>query len=486
MININEEALGKNVERDADNYLKRYKGQMALLEKSPLSKVRSITPYDYYQLGKQLEAFEIYRSICEDDGTLTQLGKIPDVAFDVISVSYGTSPIGVCASIQAIPEERGTIYFKNILSQTTRGNVTDGDKLFDPRAAADTHPREFASACQTRLSFEDTTAYGHLLYDYTVPAALRPIRPYTVVVTMTTDAGVLLTATDDGNGYLIGYDIQGRVNYVNGGVAIELSDDPGDANTIYLDFQQDMAAATDIPQIYMNLESDSIMACVYALKETIGLEASYALRRRFGMIAEDELASDLIAAINAEIMNTCIYNLVNAHATWTPNVHTINWVNTAGAGVSYFEHKQSFKDAVMRAENMMLGLAGRGTISVMIAGRSAASIIGTLPGFTKISDGNTLGPHIYGTLDGITIVRVPSNAVLTATHVLCIYKGTSPFEAAAIYAPYMPLVVTSALPTGANPLLSQKAAAVWAAQKVVVPNFVTRIVITGFDTMFTV
>lgn len=45
----------------------------------------------------------------------------------------------------------------------------------------------------------------------------------------------------------------------------------------------------------------------------------------------------------------------------------------------------------------------------------------------------------------------------------------------------MPLVVTSALPTGANPLLSQKAAAVWAAQKVVVPNFVVRIVVTNFS-----
>jgi len=214
-----------------------------------------------------------------------------------------------------------------------------------------------------------------------------------------------------------------------------LENDPGDGNTIYVDYQQDLAAATDIPQIYMNLESDSIMACVYALKETIGLEASYALRRRFGMIAEDELASDLISAINAEVMNTLIYNLVNAHATWGAT-NSYNWTNTAGTGVSYFEHKQSFKDAVMRAENLMLGLAGRGTISVMIAGRSAASIIGTLPGWTKISDGNTLGPHIYGTLDGITVVRVPSNSVLTANHVLCLYKGTSPFEAAAVYAPY--------------------------------------------------
>jgi len=95
----------------------------------------------------------------------------------------------------------------------------------------------------------------------------------------------------------------------------------------------------------------------------------------------------------------------------------------------------------MRAEVNMLGNAGRGTVSVMVAGRNACSIIGTLPGFVKISDGNMLGAHIYGTLDGVTVVRVPSNAVLDANHVYCMYKGTSPFEAAVAYCPYMPLVV---------------------------------------------
>lgn len=135
----------------------------------------------------------------------------------------------------------------------------------------------------------------------------------------------------------------------------------------------------------------------------------------------------------------------------------------------------------MRAENLMLGLAGRGTISVMIAGRNACSIIGTLPGFTKISDGKMLGPHIYGTLDGITIVRIPSASVLDPNRILCLYKGSSPFEAAVVYSPYMPLVVTTALPTGANPLLSQKAAAIWAAITTVVPNFAVRIVISNFS-----
>ena len=71
-----------------------------------------------------------------------------------------------------------------------------------------------------------------------------------------------------------------------------------------------------------------------------------------------------------------------------------------------------------------------------------------------------LNRRIYGTLDGITIIRIPNASSLNANTMLCMYKGSSPFEAAMAYCPYMPLVVTTALPTGTNPLLNQKAAAI--------------------------
>jgi len=87
MHSIHEEALGRKVERDSDRYEKKYRSQMRVLESSPLSKVRPISPYDHYVLGKQLESFEIYKSLCEDDGTLSQLGKIPNVAFDILTVA---------------------------------------------------------------------------------------------------------------------------------------------------------------------------------------------------------------------------------------------------------------------------------------------------------------------------------------------------------------------------------------------------------------
>ena len=52
-----------------------------------------------------------------------------------------------------------------------------------------------------------------------------------------------------------------------------------------------------------------------------------------------------------------------------------------------------------------------------------------------------MNTRIYGTLDGITIIRIPNAGSLNANTMLCLYKGTSPFEAALVYCPYMPLVV---------------------------------------------
>ena len=84
MENFNENSLL----RKAEGYAKRYRPQMNLLEShSLLSKVRNVTPYDVYALGNMLESFETYKQMCEADGNLGNLGRVPDVAFDVISVS---------------------------------------------------------------------------------------------------------------------------------------------------------------------------------------------------------------------------------------------------------------------------------------------------------------------------------------------------------------------------------------------------------------
>lgn len=181
------------------------------------------------------------------------------------------------------------------------------------------------------------------------------------------------------------------------------------------------------------------------------------------------MAADLVSAINAEIVNVAIDVLLqNAQGL-------AQFDRTPPSGVSYFEHKQTFKDVLAHAESNLLDNAGRGTINTMVLGRRVAELVGTLPGFVRLSDGSTVGAHIFGTLDGVVCVRAPHDGILDANTALCLYKGQTPFEAPVVYAPYMPLVVTTALPNGINPLLNQKAAAVWAAVDTLIPTFVTQL-----------
>lgn len=332
--------------------------------------------------------------------------------------------------------------FKEIKAQTTRGNVTSGDIIASPQAPPDVLPYGYASA---RITAEQLVKTQNGVYVYTTDSAgdielsNTPVRKFTVRVYVTIGANTYEATDSEGDGILRGYGIQGAtIDYETGVIdTITLTPDPGAGEPwVYADYSQDMEGADDLPKVITALSTKAVNARVYALKDTIGLEQSYALRRRFGMIAEDEIATDLIAAINSELMTT----LIRIAVANLPAGSTTDWDRTPPDGVSLFEHKMSFLDSVASAEANLLAYAGRGTVNTMIAGRNVAAIIGTLPGFEKISDSTTIGPHIYGTLNGMTVVRVPSAiGTFTVNHVLCLYKGISPFEAAMVYAPYMPL-----------------------------------------------
>jgi hypothetical protein len=482
---IQTSKMNNKADRLAEMYMKKYRPYIEKLEsKSMLSKLRGITTHDIYSLGKMLESWEDYKAMMEETGSVSQLGTIPNVAMDVITVAYGTAPISTLASVQPIDEERGMVYFKEVKTVKARGDIAAGSKI----ALSDRAPEVFHgsegpfTSDRIKISGGNTGAANLGPYSTTVPPASRPIRPQKVVVQVNLDAEAstvpdTVTLRDlDGDGKLLSSEgATGTVDYQTGIVAFTFATDHvvvgGDAISIWV--STDFEDQEEIPTINTSLVSKPVDARIWALRNTVGLAQSYAMKKRFGMVAEDELATDLIASINAEISRVLI-TLLSDNAQGN-----VNWSRTAPSGISFYEHKQTFKDALATAESTMLGNAGRGTISTLVAGRKACEIIGTLPGFVKMSDGSTINTHIYGTLDGATVVRVPYNTVLDNSTVLCVYKGTSPFEAAAVYSPYMPLIVTDTITTGANPLLNQKAAAVWAAVESLVPNFVTKLTVTS-------
>lgn len=479
---MNEEVRMAKLERFAGDYYDKYRDQMDLLEKSMLCKVKgSITPYDVYALGKQLEQFESQSAwLSEEQGNVNLLGQIPNIAFDVITAVHGASVIPVIASVQPIDEERGTVYFKTVRDATTRGSQTAGEVVVDPRTNVVT-PIGYSNNSFQNVTAATTVA-GTFTYTFTLAGA--PLKSESLTISLSTSVAV--QGKDIGSfgqfpnntdiGQIWGAGISGTVNYITGSVTVVLAADPGNGQNVLVNYQQNYELSTDLPQIDTYFASVGIFANQYALKGTIGMLQSYGMSKRFGLVAEDELAKDLVQEINREIGGDII-RLLAAVAQGTTT-----YSDLPPSNISLFEHRQTYKYFLAGAEQTLVSNAGRGTISLLIVGQVHASIIQTLPGFVKLFDGNGLGSHVFGTLDGITVIRVMETNILGTNAGLAIWKGLSPFEAAAVYAPYMPLTVTSVLPQAPNPLQSMRAAAVWAGVSAVVPEYVTNFNVSNVQT----
>jgi len=465
-----EGMLNESVERIAERYMAKYGKYINSLSKSPVAKCRSIGMYDAYALGKQLEAFENLKAFCEADGSTNDLGILPKIALDVITVAYGSSPVTIVSTVQPIDEEQGIIYFKDVVAETTAGNLTTGQSIISAKGGQLIVPNQYASSYLTEAhgtTTTGTTAYNFVLANY-------PVQTEGVSIQVALPGGTI-TATDDGVGHLFGVGFNGNstVNYSTGQVVIVLTADPGGSYAVSAVYEQSLESEAQIKTINYQLTSMPIKADVFALRGTLGMLKSYALQKRFGKVAEDELANDLVQGINTEIFGDL---LAKMQAGLVGNT---NWDQTPPNTVSYFEHKQTYKDYLAKAEAVIVQNAGRGTVSYHIAGLSVCAILQTLPGFVKLYDGNSIGgAHLFGTLDGVPIIRIPLASQLNPLVEILGYKGTSVFETAAVYAPYMPLTTTAMLPT-ANPLVGQKAAAIWAATAVVIGNFLTQLTVTS-------
>lgn len=462
---MNEELQSKKIVSLAEAYYDKYRAQMDLLGKSVLAKVKKgVSEFDVYALGKQLESFDAYRQLCEENGNVNLLGQIPNVAYDVITAVHGASILPIVASVQPIDEERGTVYFRQVRTTSVKGSQGSAPSVVvDPRSNIVT-PSGYSS---NHLDGEAATVTIAAQVAYSFTLAAFPIRSETLSFTVSALPNVL--AKDIGNGQIYGIGLSGTVNYLTGQVNLLFAADPGAGKTVFASYQQNYELAADLPKIDSFFASSPIHARVYALKSNIGMLQSFGMRKRFGLTAEDEMAKELVQEINREIGGDMVRKLrAVAVGSTTYNDTPPN------PSISVFEHRQTYKYKLADAESTLLGNAGRGTIALLIVGRQHAALIGTLPGFVKMTDGNSLGSHVYGTLDGITVIRVMEANVLGSNEGIALWKGATPFEAAAVYSPYMPLTVTGTLPEAPNPLLQMRAAAVWAGVEAVVPNYATK------------
>jgi len=457
-----------------ESYFKMYRPHMEVLEKSLLNRAVGVTDHHLIQLGKQLDAYRNYEKLLENSGSLNTLGELPKVALDVITATFANSILGVIATTQTIDQQKQIVYFKNLRSDSTKGNLTAGQTIVDPRSPMVT-PSAFASN-EVASEVLVATAAATLVYNGT--CAILPVRSQFIYISVQDDVTVYCEdvgprGSDKNIGSLLGAGLSGTINYTTGAVALRFAVQPAQPKSVFIKYQQNLELASDLPKMNSFLDHVTIEAKAYALKSVMGIFQSFALKKQLGDSAVDDMAMDLVREINAEIGGDFIRQY-DAQA-----VGNTNFSLTAPVNVAEKLHRESYAFRMADAEAVMIGNAGRGAIKVMIVGTEHAALVRGLDGFQLLSDGNSLGAHIFGTYKSITYIRVPEASLLAAKAGIALYTGASPLESAGVYSPFMPLTMVQAPANSLNPLMDQRVAATMAGTKVVVPAYATKLTITA-------
>lgn len=454
--------------RLAESYYKKYPKYVQAFEKSIVSRAMNLGEHHIVQLGKQLDAFQLYTKMHESAGSLNTLGELPKVALDVITAVMSNSVLPVIANTQAITNQKQMIYFKNLRAEDTKGNLTAGEVILNPRTGMKT-PKGYAS---NRLAgiVGDTTVAATVDYSFTLPAL--PVQSQMTYIQLQDEPNIFcedvgVRGSNRNIGTLLGAGVSGEINYETGVVTIKFATQPTVGKNIFVTYQQNMELAADLPRLTSFLDQTDVVAESFVLKTVVGMFQQFALKQTFGDSALEDTAMDLTKEINAEIGGRFISEYSAAAMGLT------QFSLTPDTGVSEKLHREAYAFRMADAEAVMLNNAQRGTIKVMIVGREHAALVRGLDGFQLLSDGGSVGPHIFGTYKGVTYIRVPEDALLGAKKGIGLYTGTNGFESAGVYCPYMPLTIRQAPINNNNPLQDQTVAATLAAVKVVVPQFIT-------------
>jgi hypothetical protein len=464
-VSINE----SNVDQVASQYERRY-GNLFEAYVGGCARTaigESVSNFELAALGRQLDQFQQYRAFTEANASIGSLGKLPQVALDVITAAAADSIVPLLASVQPMAEEHGIAYFRNVVAANAGGGYTAGQVISDPMTRDNPGDGTFGSARRTSVTdLVDGQA------EYVVQLNTQ-VRPYQTEILVDTYG----MGKDDGQGNIAGFGIQGSVDYATGKVTVKVLQTVADATTqskkLRVTYNLDVDALEEIDRIQSTLSTVDVVAQITALSSDIGAFTNFAFTQRFGRSATDEVAQDLTNELTRLLNTRAVKEIAGSYKqVGTP----LTWSIKPPSGVSYAEHKLTFVDAIASAEAQLHAASGVNGANRYIVGNGAAAVLRGMPDFEVASDAATTSVGLYGYYDGIPVIR--ATGVVADDDMYFVANSGNYFNAPLVYAPYMPLMITSTIQDSRNPFRSRTAAGEWSAMKAVNPNLVTKLTIT--------
>jgi hypothetical protein len=249
----------------------------------------------------------------------------------------------------------------------------------------------------------------------------------------------------------------------------------------------------NIPEIDVKLSSEAIVAKTRKLKAQWTPEFAQDLNAYHSIDAEAELTSLLSEYISMEIDLEILDMLIleaNTTERWSAENNKV-WTGTgwsASATSDFYNTQgqwfQTLGTKVQKVSNKIHQKTLRGGANFLVCSPSVATILESIPGYAAATNGDqdqfAMGVQKVGALNNR--FQVYKNPYMTENVILMGYRGSQFLEAGAVYAPYVPLMMTPLVydPESFTP---RKGLMTRYAKKMIRPEFYAKIFVSDIDSI---
>jgi hypothetical protein len=254
---------------------------------------------------------------------------------------------------------------------------------------------------------------------------------------------------------------------------------------------EDRGAGLAIPEINVNMKSSAIVAKTRKLKAVWTPEFAQDLNAYHALDAEAELTSILSEYISLEIDLEILDMLMANAAAGTENWSAVNNTSVGSADdLGFFNTQgqwfQTLGTKIQKLSNTIHQKTLRGGANFLVCSPAVATILESIPGFAADTDGDAakmnyaFGVQKVGQLNSRQ--KVYKNPYMKENTILLGFRGAQFLESGAVFAPYIPLIMTP-LVYDPETFTPRKGLLTRYAKKMVRPEFYGTINVAGLETL---
>jgi hypothetical protein len=256
------------------------------------------------------------------------------------------------------------------------------------------------------------------------------------------------------------------------------------------------ASTIVIPEINIKMQSQAIVAKTKKLKAVWTPEFAQDLNAYQNIDAEAELTNVMSEYISMEIDLEILDMLIEDAAAATEYWSVVNntTLNAAGTdftqSLGYYNNQggwfQTLGTKMQKVSNKIHQLTMRGGANFLVCSPTVATVLESIPGFAASTNGDVanmeyaMGVQKVGAINNRYTVY--KNPYMTENVILMGFRGKQFLETGAVFAPYIPLIMTP-LVYDPSTFTPRKGLMTRYAKKMLRPEFYGKIYVSGLNTL---